>query len=104
MELKNGRNYGQWPPNHLQDKNDDESDGSSQEDLTPMLEEYRRSKQDKQARLERKAAEDGRPFSAPVESPSCDSIRRRTEGDRALKDHPPGKWLSFKYTAFSDWL
>lgn len=74
----------------LQDTNEDED---FHDDLEPMLQEYRKSKQDKHARLERKAAEDGRPFSAPVESPSCDSIRRRTEGDKALKDHPPGKHL-----------
>eukprot|EP00892_Ulva_mutabilis_P005231 jgi/Ulvmu1/307/UM001_0311.1 len=70
-----------------EDTNEDED---FHEDLEPMLEEYRKSKQDKQARLEKKAAQDGRPFSAPVESPSCDSIRRRTEGDRALRDHPQG--------------
>ena len=55
-----------------------------------MLEEYRKHKQEKQFKLEERAVRDGRPFSAPVASPSCDDIKKRQLDSRALKDARPG--------------
>lgn len=55
-----------------------------------MLEEYRKHKQEKQFKLEERAVRDGRPFSAPVASPSCDDIKKRQLDSRALKETLPG--------------
>lgn len=58
--------------------------------LNELLEDFRRKKHAQQALLIDQARQDGRPFSAPAASPGCAAIRRRTEGDKKLKDEPPG--------------
>lgn len=76
----------------LQDP-DDCDDFAPDGSLGSMLEEYRKSKQEKQLKLEERAVRDGRPFSAPVASPSCDDIKKRQLDSRALKETPPGAAL-----------
>jgi hypothetical protein len=74
---------------HLQDP-DDCDDFAPDGSLGSLLEEFRKSKQEKRFKLEERAARDGRPFSAPVASPSCDDIKKRQLDSRALKETPPG--------------
>jgi hypothetical protein len=61
------------------------------ENLDALLEEFRRSKQTKQHQLINKALKEGRPFSAPAASPGCAAIRKRTEGDKILKEKHAGE-------------
>lgn len=72
---------------------DDGDDFAPDGSLGSMLEEYRKNKQEKQFKLEERAVRDGRPFSAPVASPSCDDIKKRQLDSRALKEAPPGARL-----------
>jgi hypothetical protein len=80
----------QWSGDTSHGQLQDNEDGS--DDISEFLEGYRRKQQSKQVELRELAQKEGRPYSAPVASPSCSSIRNRSTCDLALQKQQSGKY------------
>lgn len=80
---------------HVQDAEEeggsDEDEDGFNDNLNKLLREYRQQKQAREAALQHRAMQDGRPFSAPASSPSCASIRKRmAQDDLHVNGRAPG--------------